>query len=140
MATLVQCTDLRIGATAATLAYLRDRDIPDPDEWAYIPYSMTRTRGTGQPASFGFPTATWTWEALDQASVNVLLGFFAADTDASVQLYISTYTEVGRRRATSDFTAFMQRPVDGEGKTMYPGGGGNVFRDVTVRFTHLEAA
>jgi len=137
---IVQCTDLRIGVTAATLHYLRDRDIPDPDEWTYAPYSTTRIAGTGQVVGFGYPTASWSWEALDQESVNVFLAFFAADTDAGVLLYISTYTETGRRRTTTDYTAYMQRPVDGEGKAMYPGGGGNVFRDVTIRFTHLEAA
>jgi len=137
---MMQCTDLRIGASAATLYYLRYLDIPDPDEWTYSPYAVTRTDGTGALRGYGYPSATWTWEALDQASVGKLLAFFAASTDASVSVYISTYTDTGSKRTTSDFTAFMQRPVDGEGKAMVVGSVGQVFQDVTVTFTRLEAA
>jgi hypothetical protein len=135
-----QCTELRIGASAATLLYLRYRGIPDPDGWTYTPYSITRTDGNGQQKGYGYPTATWTWETLGQMPVGKLLDFFAANTDASVQVYISTYTDTGNTRSTTDYTAYMQRPVDGEAKEMFPGSGGNVFRDVTVTFTHLEAA
>jgi hypothetical protein len=137
---MMQCTELRIGTSVATLLQLRYRGIPDPDDWPYRPYSVVRTTGTGEVKSYGFPTASWSWTALDQASIGVLLDFFAADTDASVQVYISTYTDTGRKRATSDFTAYMLRPVDGEGKAMYPGSQGRVSQDVTISFTHLEAA
>jgi hypothetical protein len=137
---MMECTDLRIGASAATLSLLRYRGIPDPDGWTYTPYSIVRTTGTGEQKGYGYPTASWSWEALDQASINVLLDFFASATDASVQVFISTYTDTGRRRTTSDYTAYMRRPVDGEGKEMYPGSLGKVSRDVTLTFTHLEAA
>lgn len=139
MAAMMQCTDLRIGASEATLAYLRYRGIPDPDEWTYVPYSVTRTAGNGQLLGFGYPSATWTWEALDQMSIGKLLAFFSANTDASVQVYISTYTDTGWMRTTTNYTAYMQRPLDGEGKAMYPGSLGQVFQDVTVNFTRLEA-
>jgi hypothetical protein len=137
---MMECTDLRIGATAATLLFLRYRGIPDPDEWTYRPYSVVRTDGNGQPKGFGFRGATWSWEALDQMSISKLLDFFAADTDASVQVFISTYTDTGRMRSTSDYTAYMQRPVDGEGMAMFPGSSGKVKQNVTITFTHLEAA
>lgn len=136
---MVECTDLRIGATEAGLAYLRNRGIPEPDAWTYTPYSITRVTGTGEVKGYGFPGATWIWEALDQGSIGVLLAFFAADGDASVSLYISTYTDTGRRRTTTDYTAYMQRPVDGEGRAMYPGSRGKVSQNVTLAFTHLEA-
>jgi hypothetical protein len=137
---MMECTELRIGATAATLLYLRYRGIPEPDGWTYTPYAIVRTTGTGAQKGYGYPTASWSWEALDQASLGALLDFFAAGTAASAQVYISTYTDTGRRRTTSNYTAYMQRPVDGEGKEMYPGSSGKVSRDVTLNFTHLEAA
>jgi len=136
---LVGCTELRIGATEAGLLQLRYRGIPDPDEWTFQPYSVVRTAGTGQTKSYGFPTASWSWQALDQASLNVFFSFFAADSDSSVQVYISTYTDTGRKRTTTDYTAYMQRPVDGEGKSMHSATVGNVFRNVAINFTHLEA-
>ena len=137
---MMECTDLRIGTSVALLHYLRNRGIPEPDEWTYHPYTMLRTAGTGEIKGYGYPTASWTWEVLDQASINTFLDFFSAATDASVQVYISTYTDTGRRRTTSDYTAYMQRPVDGEGKSMVPGSGGNVSQNVTLSFTHMEAA
>jgi len=134
-----ECTDLRIGATEAGLAFLRNMGIPEPDAWTYTPYSITRVTGTGMVKGYGFPNATWIWEALDQMSIGKLLNFFANDTDASVSLYISTYTDTGFSRTTTDYTAYMQRPVDGEGKTMYPSSRGKVSQNVTLAFTHLEA-
>lgn len=137
---MMECTELRIGTSVAALQYLRHRGIPEPDAWTYVPYSITRVAGTGEIKGYGYPGATWTWEALDQASLNTLLDFFSAATDASVQVYISTYTETGRSRTTTDYTAYMQRPTDGDGKAMYPGSAGKVWQDVTISFTHLEAA
>ena len=135
-----ECTDLRIGATAAGLLYLRYRGIPEPDEWVYRPYTVLRTCGSGAIKGYGYPTAAWTWAALDQMPLGKLLAFFAADAAASVLVYISTYTDIGWQRSTTDYTAYMQRPVDGEGKSMYPESLGKVSRDVTFNFTHLEVA
>jgi hypothetical protein len=137
---LVGCTDLRIGTSVAALQYLRDRGVEAPDDWLFLPYSVARTDGTGLPRGYGFPTCAWTWEVLDQASLNVFLDFFAANTDAGVEVTISTYTETGRMRTTSDYTAVMHRPMDGDGKAMFPNSGGNVWQNVTIQFTHLEAA
>ena len=133
------CTELRIGPTEAGLLELQHRGVDAPDSWTFSRYSVVRIAGTGQPKSYGFPTASWSWEVLDQASLNRLLGFFDADTDASVQLYITTYTDTGGRQETADYTAYMHRPVDGEGKSVYPRSGGRVLQNVTVTFTHLEA-
>lgn len=135
-----ECTDLRIGASLAALHYLRHRGIPEPDGWTYQPWSVVRTTGTGEQKGYGFPVATWTWEALDQNTLDKLLDFFSAASDASADVYISTYTDTGPRQATSNFTAYMQRPVDGEGKAMYPGTMGKIWQNVTLTFTHLEAA
>ena len=137
---IVGLTELRIGTSVANLRFLRYRGLPDPDEWTYAPYSFARVSGSGALKGYGFPTASWSWQVLGQDQLNVLLGYFAAATDASVQVYISTYPGPGRSRSTTDYTAYMQRPVDGEGKAMFPRGGGNVFQNVTVQFTHLEAA
>lgn len=136
---IIGCTELRIGATEAGLLEVHYRGIPAPETWTFTPYSVTRVAGNGQLKGYGFPTASWTWEVLAQDQLNVLLGFFADDVDASVQVYISTYTDTGRSRATTDYTAYMQRPVDGNGKAMVSKAGGNIFENVTVSFTHLEA-
>jgi len=135
-----ECTDLRIGATALGLLPLRYREIPEPDQWSFTPYSVVRICGTGRAKGYGFPTASWTWETLDQYALSKLLAFFACDTDAGVELYISTYTDTDRKRQVADYSAMMQRPVDGDGKSMYPRVGGNIFQNVTVQFTHLESA
>jgi hypothetical protein len=134
------CTELRIGATEAGLLELQHRGIEAPDSWAFSPYSVVRTAGTGARKSYGYPTASWSWEVLDQASLNRLLGFFDADTDASISLYITTYRDVGGKQETADYSAYMHRPVDGEGKTVFPRSGGRVLQNVTISFTHLEAA
>jgi len=134
-----ECTDLRIGATAATLHYLRHRGILEPDEWTFRPYSVTRIDGNGQQKGYGYPVASWAWETLGQDTLDKFFDLFAAATDAGVQVYISTYTDTGPRQATTDYTAYMRRPVDGEGKAMYPGTLGVVYRNVTISFTHLEA-
>lgn len=133
-------TKLRIGATEAGLLELYNRGIEAPDDWTYSPYSLMRTDGTGAQRGYGYPVASWTWAVLAQMSLNKLLGFFDADTDASVSVYITTYTDTGNKQSTSDFSAYMQRPIDGEGKSLFPGSGGRVMQNVTINFTHLEAA
>jgi len=120
MASFPNTTELRIGASSATRIYLRYRGIPDPDTWTFTPYSIVRVTGTGERKGYGFPTASWSWERLDQNDLSRFLDFFALAGDASVQVYISTYTDTGAKRTTTDYTAYMQRPVDGEGREMYP--------------------
>ena len=135
---MADCTELRIGSTEAGLTLLRNLGVPEPDAWTFQAYSLQRLAGTGQIKSYGFPVASWSWERIDQMYLNVLLNYFSAATDASVQVYITTYVDTGRQRNTGDYTAYMQRPLDGEGKAMYSGVG-NVWESVTVQFTHLEA-
>jgi hypothetical protein len=137
---IVGCTELKIGTSVATLLELHFRGIEAPDDWTYAGYSISRLAGTGQSKSFGFPNASWRWQVLDQESLDKLLAFFSADSDASVEVTISTYTDRGARQETADYTAYMQRPVDGEGKSLFPNSGGRVMQNVTVLFTHLEAA
>lgn len=134
------CTDLRIGATEAGLLELYHQGIEAPETWTFAPYSVVRTTGAGERKGYGFPVASWSWQVLKQEAMNRLLGYFSASTDASVQVYISTYTDTGGKQQTSDYTAYMHRPIDGEGKTLYPQSGGRVLQNVTVTFTHLEAA
>lgn len=134
------CAELRIGASLAALLELHYRGIEAPDSWTYSGYSIARTTGTGARKSYGFPSASWSWEVMDQASLDKFLSFFSAATDASVQVYITTYIDTGAKQATADYTAYMLRPTDGEGKSLYPGSGGRVMQDVTISFTHLEAA
>ena len=134
-----ECTGLKIGATAGTRLELRYRSIPDPDDWPFHPYSVVRTASHGQPKGYGFPSCTWTWEAIDQFALNIFLALFACNTDAGMLVYITTYTDVGRSQETGDYSAWMARPVDGEGKAMYPQSGGKVHQNVSIQFTHLEA-
>jgi hypothetical protein len=133
------CTELRIGASEAALTRLRDLGVPEPDTWTYVPYSVQRLSGTGQAKGFGFPRASWAWQRLDQMYLYVFQNFFSAATEASVQVYITTYIGTGRQRTTANYTAYMQRPLEGEAKTMVQHGQGNVWDDITIQFTHLEA-
>jgi hypothetical protein len=134
------CTELKIGSSAGTLLFLHDRGIEPPDSWTYAPYSVVRVTGTGAQKSYGFPVASWSWQQMGQDSLNQLLDFFDSNADASIQVYISTYTDVGDKQQTADYTAYMQRPLDGETKSLYPRSGGRALQNVTVNFTHLEAA
>ena len=138
---MAECSELRIGGTFAGLRQLRYRGISEPDSFSYNPYSTVVTDGAGLPRGYGFPVASWTWDALSQDEVNKLLDFFATDTDAGVSLYITTYIDVGRGTPTlDDFTANMLRPIDGDGKQVYARTGGKVYSDITVQFTHLVPA
>jgi len=135
---MADCTELRIGATEAGLLELQHRGIPAPDAFSFNPYSIVRIAGNGEPKGYGKPSCSWSWEQMDQFVLDKFFGFFSADTDAGVLVYISTYTDTGRSRDTTDYTAYMQRPVDGQGKAYYPNSGGNVSQNVTISFSHLE--
>jgi len=135
---MTTCTELKIGATEAGLLQLRYRGIPCPETWTYTPYSSTRVRGDGRSVGFGYPVANWSWDTLEQMQLDRLLDFFAADSDASVSVYISTYTDTGSRQQAASFTAIMHRPVDGDGKTMVSSTTQPVYNGVSVSFTRLE--
>jgi len=131
--------DLEIGATEAGMLSLADRGIVGPDDYPFRPYTVVRTAGSGLPKGYGYPTCDWAWQTLDQLELNKFLSFFASNSDAGVQVYITTYIDVGRSRKTGSYTAYMARPVDGEGKALYPDSQGRANQTVTIRFTHLEA-
>jgi hypothetical protein len=72
--------------------------------------------------------------------VSVLLDFFEA-ADASVEVTIGTRIDTGYGyQARARYTAIMDRPVDGGGKTMIAQTRKPTFSDVSVSFTHLESA
>jgi hypothetical protein len=132
--------DFRIGTSVATLVSLEDLGCPAPDSHPFSPYSTVRTDGNGLPKGFGFPTASWVWDAenIDQVALDILLAFFSAETDAGVSLFITTRKDVGRgRQETADFSAIMSRPVDGQGKTMVPRSDGGAIGNLTVQFSHM---
>lgn len=134
------CLDLAIGASEAALLNLRYRGLPDPDEWTYQPYSRVETGGDGRSRGFGFPVASWSWNFLSQRELNILLDFFAAATDASVSVYITTYIDSGPGASdmTANYKAIMHRPTDNQGKSMINESRLPTYSDVTVQFTHLE--
>jgi len=135
------CLDFEIGTTIADLQNVRYRGIPDPDQWTYVPYSSVRRAGNGQAHGFGYPTASWSWETLSQDEVSVLLSFFTLAADASATVYIWTRIDTGYGyQARARYTAIMDRPVDGGGKSMIGATRKPTFSDVSVNFTHLESA
>lgn len=114
------------------------RGLPLPDRFTFVPYSTTRVRGDGRSVGDGYPTASWTWEVLNQQQLDNLLRFFDSDADASVAIYIRTPIERGFRAETADYTAIMHRPVAGDGKTMVAQSTNPVWEEVTIQFTKLE--
>lgn len=132
--------DFQLGLTAATRVNITYRGLPEPDTWTYVPYSSVKQAGDGSAKGFGFPTFTWVWESLGQWEVNVLLGFFGA-SDASVQMYVRTHSDVGGGPpSVVTGTAIMDRPVDGSGKTMISETRRPSYNNVTLTFRHFEAA
>lgn len=114
--------------------------IPYPTSWSFVPYSRVEVRGDGSSAGFGFPVATWSWETMSQAQLHQLLGYFSATTDASISLTVQTYNDTAANLFPQSYTAFMHRPVDGEGKSLSPRVNPQraAYTAVTVRFTRLE--
>lgn len=133
------CLELEIGATLGDLLNLRMRGLPDVTSWTFAPYSRTEVRGDGRSVGFGFAQASWNWEILSQDQLNVLLSFFATETDASVLVYIWTYCDSGR--GTGDmrkrYYGIMHRPIDGSGKTMVADSRTPMYEGVLITFTHL---
>ena len=133
-----ECLSFGIGATAGTILELRYQSIPQPDSWSYVPYSRVETAGNGVRKGFGFGTATWTWDTLTKATINLFLDLITAN-EASETVYISTPTDRGASAQTFDeFSAVMDRVMDGQGKThIQQSTRPAVFSGVTVTFTHL---
>lgn len=135
----MKCLDLEMGASIATLQNIRYWGLPDPDDWTFQPYSRVEVGGDGRSRGFGFPVATWTWNFLTQQHMDVILDFFAADSDASVSMYVVTYVDTGIAKTTGRYQAILHRPVDGSGKTMISESRKPTYSDVVVSFTHLES-
>lgn len=135
---MVECLEFGIGSSAGNIIALRHQGIPQPDSWTYAPYSRVETAGNGARKGFGFGVATWTWDTLTQGTINKFLDFITAN-EASATVYISTATDRGGSVQTFDeFSAVMDRIVDGQGKshiarTQRPA----VFDSVTISFSHL---
>lgn len=121
-----------------TFMALVHRGLPFPDRFTFVPYSTTRVRGDGRSVGDGNPTASWTWEVLNQVQLDNLLRLFGNDADASVAVNIRTPIERGFRADTGDYTAIMHRPIAGDGKTMVPLSTNPVWEEVTIQFTKLE--
>ena len=138
--------DFRIGANfslpppdpaAGDFIPVIHRGLPAPDRWTFTPYTQTRVRGDGRSVGDGYPSASWTWEVLNQQQLDNLLRFFSNDADASVAIYIRTPVERGLRVGTADYTAIMHRPLAGDTKTMIPESTNPVWEEITIQFTRL---
>jgi hypothetical protein len=136
------CLDLEVGLTLAGMRDLATYGVPDVTAWSYTPYSRVEVGGDGRPRGFGYSTASWTWDVLSQDQLNSLLALFASNADASVAVYIYTYTDVGASLGAmrERFSAVMSRPVDGGGKTMVTESRTPVYSDITINFTHMVVA
>jgi len=136
---MVSCLEFEIGLTVATRINLRFRGIPDPDEWTFQPYSSVRVSLDGRSKGYGFPSAQWSWNFLDQRLLNLFLSFFDETTDASVIVHIQTYTDSGVSAPNMVYTyeAIMHRPVDGQGKTIVSESRTPIYSGISINFTHL---
>lgn len=131
-----QCADFRIGLTTTTLRDVTWYGIPYPTESPYLPYSVVRKCGNGDEKGYGFPSCIWRWETLSHPQVDYLLSFFPNETDATVDLYIRTYKDVGNKREPADFLVKMFRPLDNQGKTFQPRTR-FWYAGISVRFGHM---
>ena len=131
--------DLEIGTSAAARRNLRYYGIPDPDAWTYTPFSSTKQSGDGQLKGFGYPVFSWTWDSLSQHEVDILLEFFDA-AEASVTIYVQTYLDTGGGpQTTTTGTAIMDRPIDGNTKTIISESRRPTFNNVVLNFRHFVA-
>ena len=131
-----QCVDYQIGLTTATMKDVTWYGIPYPVDCPFQPYSVVRKCGNGDEQGYGFPSCNWVWETMSQTQLDTILSFFTNDTDATVDVYIRTYKDVGETRETGDYEAKMYRPVDGSGKI--PQERSRFwYRGITLRFAHM---
>lgn len=136
---MASCLDLEIGSTVANRINIRDRGIPDPDEWAFQPYSTVKVATNGHSKGFGFPSARWSWNFLDQLTLDLFFDFFDNANDGSTTVHIKTYRDVGKGKTEMAYTyeAIMHRPVDGQGKTIVSESRTPIYSGVSINFTHL---
>jgi hypothetical protein len=131
----------QLSPTQAALTYVVRYGLAWPDSWTFRPWSVVEQRADGSRVGFGFPIASWSWDNLGQASLQRILGWFDANTDASKEMYVRTYADYGAQITPVTYTALMHRPVDGEGKQLHARVRANVaaYSGVTLNFTRLEA-
>ena len=134
--------DLQIGISVTGLVRLVHRGIPLPDDWSYIPYTITYTRPDGIMVGDGYPVASWVWSEanLSQLQLDNILALFDSDTQASKAVVIRTPTERGKKAQPANFDCVMHRPVQGETKEMVTHSRSPAWAGVTLNFTRLEAA
>jgi hypothetical protein len=133
-------TGLELGTTAANMTRLLRQGLPEPEGWAYIPYSRVETTGAGRGVGLGFPGAVWNWNHMGQAQANRLLLLFSSQHAPTADVHIWTYVDEGPKRMLRHFTAIAHRPVDGQGKAMVSQSSGPTYDNVVMQFTRLQEA
>jgi len=134
----MDCSEIEIGATEVGLLKLPYRGIPEVDSHTYSAYTSEFTRGDGLSVGLGKGTASWTWLVLSQHELDILLDFIPTG-EASVSLYIKTYTDEGGdlSEMLATFSAVMHRPQDRNGKNIITGSKRPTYNEVNIRFTNL---
>lgn len=130
------CDDYRIGKTSSTVYPLSWHGLPIPKQDSYKPYALTKVCGDMSAKGYGFPSTVWTFSNLSQEQMQQIFALLDDVTDASVTVYIRTYTDDGGIRVAKDFQAIMYRPVDGSGASVMPGSAFH-WANVQLRFAHL---
>ena len=136
---MASCLELEIGTTVANRINIRYRGIPDPDEWSFNPYSTVKVSLDGRSKGYGFPSAQWAWNFLDQRTLNIFFDFFENSGDASAPIHIKTPRDVGDGMVEMvyAYSAIMHRPVDGQGKTIVSETRTPIYSGIKINFTHL---
>ena len=116
-----------IGATAITMQNIEDLGVAAVSVSKYTPYSVVSTAADGTSVGDGFPEAEWPFTYLTQTMFNILCAYVSGYSSV---IYINTKQYDG---TYDTFSAIMHLPTG----THVMGGG---YRDVKVRFTHLETA
>ena len=96
---------------------------------AVEPYSVYRTAVSGREYGDGYPRTTWTFSYLTPAMLDDLMDYVGTGNQSGVVYIRTCLTD----RTWAIYKAFMHRPKLKQEMT-WEGG----WRDVTIRFTHLE--
>lgn len=121
----------RIGATSGSMVNLEDLISVVPAGCRFNYHPLARIDGNGLSVGDGYSTCAWLFEFLSWTDLDTMLDYLSGEE--TVALYIDTR----RPDNTYDtYTAVMHRPRIPTEATQIIGG----WRNVTFRFTHLEAA
>jgi len=118
--------EYEIGATEGTMQNIETLGVAAVSVSKYTPYSVVSEAADGSSVGDGFPEAEWPFTFLTQAMFNILCAYVSGHSSI---VYINTKKYDG---TYDTFSAIMHLPTG----TRVMGGG---WRDVKVRFTHLEA-